>query len=459
MNAAELTTLRRLAAQYGGCCPAGPTGPRGPTGPLGTGPTGPTGQQGPQGVPYTVNAFGPTGSGESGPTYTRDYYDSEPTGFSFLDVTNGMLYIKLTDAPGDWSPGISFGIGATGPIGQQGFQGEIGPTGSTGGLGPTGPVGHVGNRGATGPTGQRGATGVRGLMGNPGPTGPRGLSGIQGPTGPSGSNGQPGPTGPAGINGESSNTGATGPSGADGTPGPTGPSGADGTPGPTGPSGADGTPGPTGPSGADGTPGPTGPSGADGTPGPTGPAGADGTATNTGPTGPTGNTGPIGLTGPTGYTGPIGPTGNLGLYSGTNYRETTTLSYVQNNGTVFFSAKLSQTVNGLQNFNELGTIVNVPNVSLTYIAIVYAFSGTPTLVRFGVVDFSTPTANVLQSTTLNISGVSTNINNPSIVQFELPAPITTLTPRPLKIAIWTDAGGAFGGQNYVDLRTVVLGFN
>ena len=89
-------------------------------------------------------------------------------------------------------------------------------------------------------------------------------------------------------------------------------------------------------------------------------------------------------------------------------------------------------------------------------SIVYAFNGAPTDVLYGIVDFSNT---ILQSTTLNIVGVSTDINNPSIVQFTFPTAITTLTARPLRIAIWTGNGATFGGTNYVLIRTVMLGFN
>jgi hypothetical protein len=101
-------------------------------------------------------------------------------------------------------------------------------------------------------------------------------------------------------------------------------------------------------------------------------------------------------------------------------------------------------------------MLNVPGVNFVYMAIIYSYSGTPGDVRFGVVDFSSPNATILNSTTLDISGVSTNIDNPSIVQFSFPTALSTTTPRPLRIAIW---GGAFSGANYVNIRTVIMGFN
>ena len=120
---------------------------------------------------------------------------------------------------------------------------------------------------------------------------------------------------------------------------------------------------------------------------------------------------------------------------------------------MYYKASLSLTYSVATNYNELGTLINVPNVNFTYISIVYAFNGTPGNILYGIVDFS---GNILESTTLNIAGVSSDINNPSIVQYTFPTAITTLTARPLRIAVW---GGSIGGSNYVLVRTVMLGFN
>jgi hypothetical protein len=176
-----------------------------------------------------------------------------------------------------------------------------------------------------------------------------------------------------------------------------------------------------------------------------------------GPTGPTGLTGAAGAgpTGLTGFTGPQGPTGQIAPYQGTSYRDTTTLTFVQNNGTVYYAATLTATKYGIANYNELGTMLNVPNVKFTYMAIIYSYDGNPGDVQFGVVDFSTPVV-ILHNTTLNIGGVSTNIDNPSIVEYTFPTAITTTTARPLRIAVW---GGNFTGSNHVHIRTVILGFN
>ena len=62
--------------------------------------------------------------------------------------------------------------------------------------------------------------------------------------------------------------------------------------------------------------------------------------------------------------------------------------------------------------------------------------------------------------TLNIVGVSTNINNPTIVEniFQNPSSITTESIRSLRIAIWTENGVTFDDTNHVLFRTIMLGF-
>ncbi|MCB1114617.1 MAG: collagen-like protein, partial [Chlamydiia bacterium] len=62
-------------------------------------------------------------------------------------------------------------VGATGPTGAQGIQGDIGPTGPQGLQGEIGPTG---------------AQGIQGDVGATGPTGPQGIQGDMGPTGPTG---------------------------------------------------------------------------------------------------------------------------------------------------------------------------------------------------------------------------------------------------------------------------------
>ncbi len=63
---------------------------------------------------------------------------------------------------------------------------------------------------------------------------------------------------------------------------------------------------------------------------------------------------------------------------------------------------------------------------------------------------------VLQYTTFP-SNSTTDINNPSILQYTtFPSTISTLTPRCLRVAIYN---GIIGGSNYINIRSVILGFN
>jgi len=197
--------------------PAGATGPAGPQGPLGlTGPQGPqgvagpagsqgtqgpqglqgpagstgaTGPQGPAGVAGSAGPAGPQGAqGVAGPTgpsgadfqpdavglfSNRSTYNTQSAGFSYLATDQEQLYFKLSATSGDWSNGITFGVGPQGPAGSQG---------------PTGPQGAQGPQGSTGPQGPTGATGATG------PQGPAGPQGVQGPQGVTGANGAKGNT-------------------------------------------------------------------------------------------------------------------------------------------------------------------------------------------------------------------------------------------------------------------------
>lgn len=61
--------------------------------------------------------------GEKGESYSPDavgasadksLYDNQPAGFSFLDIDNSLLYIKKSNATGDWFDGMLFGKGDDG---------------------------------------------------------------------------------------------------------------------------------------------------------------------------------------------------------------------------------------------------------------------------------------------------------------------------------------------------------
>ncbi|QGZ16318.1 hypothetical protein Hena1_01680 [Erwinia phage Hena1] len=72
-----------------------------------------------QGSSFSVN--------QTGTTAERANYDAEPKGFSFLDTTTGMLYIKNSATSGDWSDGIPF----KGDKGDNGTNGATWYTGTT----------------------------------------------------------------------------------------------------------------------------------------------------------------------------------------------------------------------------------------------------------------------------------------------------------------------------------------
>ncbi len=303
-------------------------------------------------------------------------------------------------------------------------------------------------KGATGPTG------LQGVIGFTGPAGLQGVTGNDGATGPTGLQGVIGFTGPVGLQGVTGNDGETGPTGLQGVIGFTGPTGFTGPAGLQGVTGNDGATGPTGLQGVTGNDGATGPTGSQGIIGFTGPTGSQGIIGFTGPTGIQGLTGNDGHTGPT---GPIGPTG-VSNYAGTNYRDTTSISFLQNNGTVFYKASSTGSLGSIPNYNELSSVLNVPNINLSYISIIYAFVGTPagtgttSSLNFGLIDMS---GNIISSTLLPLSS-STNIDNPSIVQYNIYPAISTLTARCLRIGIW---GSNISGSNYVNIRLITIGYN
>jgi len=116
-----------------------------------------TGATGPQGATGLTGATGATGVGATG-----------STGISIVSssVSNGILYLFLSNNQ----------VLQAGPV-----------VGSSGATGATGPQGATGITGATGASGV-GATGATGA-GTAGATGPQGATGLTGATGPAGSGG------------------------------------------------------------------------------------------------------------------------------------------------------------------------------------------------------------------------------------------------------------------------------
>lgn len=63
----------------------------------------------------------------SGATADKALFDQEQAGFTFLDVTAGKFFVKLSGADKDWSEGMTVGGGAKGATGPEGPEGPPGP--------------------------------------------------------------------------------------------------------------------------------------------------------------------------------------------------------------------------------------------------------------------------------------------------------------------------------------------
>lgn len=122
--------------------------------PKGNSGKGEKGDKGDPGQSFNVN--------KTGPLDERKQYDGEPEGFAFLDTDNGNLYLKVSDASGDWSEAIPF----RGPQGNRGPQGEQGPKGDKGDTGEQGPQGEQGIQGIQGEKGDKGDPGEQGPKGD-----------------------------------------------------------------------------------------------------------------------------------------------------------------------------------------------------------------------------------------------------------------------------------------------------
>ena len=95
-----------------------------------TGPQGDVGPAGADGTNFEVDVVGLFAD--------RSTYDSEPKGFSFLatdhvnSISIGSMFIKDSNASGDWSNAIPFGAGPEGPQGPAGADGVDGVDGQDG---------------------------------------------------------------------------------------------------------------------------------------------------------------------------------------------------------------------------------------------------------------------------------------------------------------------------------------
>ena len=103
----------------------------------------------------------------SGTLEERDDYDDELKGFVYGVPEESVIYFKLSDTSGDWSPAFPI-------IQSQGEKGDKGDTGDTGAQGPQGEKGDqgdTGDRGLPGDTGAKGDKGDQGDKGDPGEKG------------------------------------------------------------------------------------------------------------------------------------------------------------------------------------------------------------------------------------------------------------------------------------------------
>ncbi len=188
------------------------------------------------GVPQSPRAYEMIVDGVTG-DYLLRISPAAPVGAEIVirevEVSSGYgaIYIKRSDAAGDWSDPIPFGRGPQGEQGpdgiqgqqgDQGVQGQQGPQGAVGPTGAQGPQGDVGATGAEGPAGPQGDRGIAGVQGSEGERGPkgeqgtRGIEGVRGPQGAQGDVGATGATGPVGPQGPAGNKGPEGDRGSQG---------------------------------------------------------------------------------------------------------------------------------------------------------------------------------------------------------------------------------------------------
>lgn len=96
----------------------GPQGPKGETGPVGaTGPKGEKGEKGERGQSLEIDRIGPLAN--------KIYFDGETTNYMYLATDTQEIYLKLSDATGDWSDPIPFVKGVKGDKGDKGSDFRI----------------------------------------------------------------------------------------------------------------------------------------------------------------------------------------------------------------------------------------------------------------------------------------------------------------------------------------------
>jgi hypothetical protein len=93
---------------------------------------------------------------------------------------------------------------------------------------------------------------------------------------------------------------------------------------------------------------------------------------------------------------------------------------------------------------EIGTILNVPNIDIVYVSVVYFYTGSPTDVEIGFHDFSN---NVIDRVFLDASAADPTITSSTLT-------ISTVTTRALKMIV----NGSLSKSNEVNIRTIQLGY-
>jgi hypothetical protein len=115
------------------------------------------------------------------------------------------------------------------------------------------------------------------------------------------------------------------------------------------------------------------------------------------------------------------------------------MSYVQNDGTPYFKIQIQS--------QELATVLNVPNIAITYMAVAYFTGGSnaPTGATINVKDFSN---NVLGTVPL-----AAPATDPTMATSTMN--ITTSSNRPLKVTL---DGSNIDSNAFVNIRSLMIGF-
>ena len=115
------------------------------------------------------------------------------------------------------------------------------------------------------------------------------------------------------------------------------------------------------------------------------------------------------------------------------------MSFVQNDGTPYFKIQIQS--------QELATVLNVPNIAITYMAVAYFTGGSnaPNGTTINVKDFS--------NTILGTVPLTTPATDPTMASNSMN--ITTTSNRPLKVTL---DGSNIDSNAYLNIRSLMIGF-